>query len=270
MKDNSGNAPASDRARAPELIWLRPERGVRGPAPAYSRAAIAAAAIALADSQGLAGASMRKIAAALNAGTMSLYTYVPNKEQLFDLMLDAVAGEWRLPEHPSGDPRADLAEFARQGLVAMRRHPWMPALVLTRASIGPNSLRSIEYFLAVMAHSPLPGGTKMELFALLNGFICQFAQWEANQRESGSGEQWQADLMAYLGTAVATGHYPHLAAAFAADESPDLDPDAVFDRSLARVVGMILAAGVGCRGGEGGDGADKDHHDAADPGPARL
>jgi AcrR family transcriptional regulator len=229
----------------PELIWLRPERAARGPAPAHSRAAIAAAAIALADAEGLAGASMRKVAAALGAGTMSLYTYVPKKEQLFDLMLDAVVGEWEPPEAPSGDPRADLARFARQSLAAMRRHPWLPALVLTRPSIGPNSLRWTEFFLAVMADAPVSGGAKMELFAMLNGYVCQFAQWEANQRETGGSAQWQAELGAYLGAAVATGAYPHLAAAFAGGGSADMDPDAVFARSVGRVIDLILGQGGG-------------------------
>jgi AcrR family transcriptional regulator len=226
----------------PELIWLRPERSARGPAPAYSRAAIAAAAIALADAEGLAGASMRKVAAALGAGTMSLYTYVPNKEQLFDLMLDAVAGEWELPQSPSGDARADLLDFGRQGLAAMRRHPWVPALVLTRLTIGPNSLRCTEYFLAVLADVDLPGGTKMELFAMLNGSICQFAQWEANQAATGGSEQWLAELVGYLGSAVATGAYPHLAAAMHDSGTADLEPDALFERSLDRVVASILGA----------------------------
>jgi len=225
----------------PELIWLRPERATRGPAPAHSRAAIAAAAIALADAEGLPGVSMRKIAAALGIGTMSLYTYVPKKEHLFDLMLDAVAGEWQLPERPTGDRRADLAAFARQGLAAMRRHPWTPALVLTRPSIGPNSLRCTEYFLAVMSGTGLSGADKMELFAMLNGYLCQFAQWEANQREVGGSAQWQAELAAYLGAAVATGDYPHLTAAFSSAEAPDLDPDSLFERSVARVVDLILA-----------------------------
>jgi AcrR family transcriptional regulator len=226
----------------PELIWLRPERSARGPAPAYSRAAIAAAAIALADAEGLAGASMRKVAAALGAGTMSLYTYVPKKEHLFDLMLDAVAGEWELPEAPSGDARVDLLEFGRQGMAAMRRHPWVPGLVLTRFTIGPNSLRCTEYFLAVLADVDLPGGTKMELFAMLNGSICQFAQWESNQAATGGSEQWQAELVGYLGSAVATGAYPHLASAMLNGGPADLTPDAVFERGLGRVVDSILGA----------------------------
>ena len=226
----------------PELIWLRPERSARGPAPSHSRAAIAAAAIALADAEGLAGVSMRKIAASLGAGTMSLYNYVPKKEQLFDLMLDAVAGEWGLPDTPSGDPRADLTEYARQGLLAMRRHPWVPGLVLTRTSIGPNSLRAIEYFLAAMAESDQPADTKMELFAILNSSVCTFAQWEANQRAQGGIEQWNIELVTYIATAAASGDYPNLAATFAgaAAGAPDLDPDAFFARNIDRVISVIL------------------------------
>lgn len=227
----------------PELIWLRPERSARGPVPAHSRAAIAAAAIALADAEGLAGVSMRKIAASLGAGTMSLYNYVPAKEQLFDLMLDAVAGEWKLPDAPSGDARADLLEFAKQGLAAMRRHAWVPALILTRPTIGPNSLRCTEFFLAVMAENDQPADAKMELFAMLNGSICMYAQWEANQRQAGGSEQWQRELVTYLAQAAATGDYPHLAATFASSigQAPDLDPDAVFTRAIGRVVRIILA-----------------------------
>jgi AcrR family transcriptional regulator len=222
-----------------ELIWLRPERGARGPAPARSRAEIAAAAIALADAEGLAGVSMRRVAAVLGVGTMSLYNYVPGKEQLVDLMLDAVAGEWELPGQPSGNPRADLAGFAREGVAAMRRHPWVPALVLTRLTIGPNSLRLLEYFLGILSGLEAPGGTKMELFAMTNAFLCQFAQWEANQRNATGA--FQADLVRYLSEAVATGNYPNLTAVFTStDEPADLSPEAVFERSVNRLIDVVL------------------------------
>jgi AcrR family transcriptional regulator len=224
----------------PELIWLRPERGARGPAPAHSRAEIARVAVALADAEGLAGVSMRKVAGVLGTGAMSLYNYVPSKEQLFDLMLDAVAGEWELPQRPAGDARADLAEFARQGLAVLRRHPWVPTLVSTRLSIGPNSLRQLEYFLGILADQDIPGNIKMELFALTNSFLHQFAQFEANQAASAS--RTAADLGVFLGQAVATGAYPNLAGVFAsAGGAPaDLDPDSIFERTLPRLLTVIL------------------------------
>lgn len=222
------------------MIWLRPERTGRGPEPAHSRAAIAAAAIALADVDGLDAVSMRKVAGALGAGTMSLYNYVPKKEHLFDLMLDAAAGEYALPDTPSGDPRADLALLAREELAAMRRHPWLAGLCVSRPSMGPNALRCTEYFLAALADSDWDGGTKMELFALLNGFVCQFAEWERTAA-GGDGAQWQTDLVVYLTGAITTGRYPHLAATLAgAGGAPPPDADTVFARSLDRLLSLIV------------------------------
>ncbi|OHV42515.1 TetR family transcriptional regulator [Pseudofrankia sp. BMG5.36] len=222
------------------MIWLRPERSGRGPEPAHSRAEIAAAAIGLADAAGLEAVSMRKVAAVLGAGTMSLYNYVPKKEHLFDLMLDAAAGEIMLPDGPSGDPRADLTRLARETLAAMRRHPWVAGLTATRPSMGPNALRCTEFFLGALAGSPLDGATKMEMFALLNGFIIQFAEWERTAAGS-AVEQWQADLVAYLGTVIATGRYPHLAAALTSGAgTPPADAETIFTRSLARLLSVIL------------------------------
>jgi AcrR family transcriptional regulator len=220
------------------MIWLRPERAGRGPHPAHNRAEIAAVAIALADAGGLSAVSMRKVAAALGAGTMSLYNYVPKKEHLFDLMLDAVAGEAEIPDAPSGDARADIALLAHEVLAAMRRHPWVPGLITVRPSMGPNALRCTEFFLAALADSGLEGGTKMEMFSLLNGFICQFAEFERTAA-AGSATQWQTDLITYLTGIIATGCYPHLASALATS-GPPVDADTLFARSLDRVITLIL------------------------------
>jgi len=234
--------PSAAAKAAPEMIWLRPERSGRGPEPAHSRAAIAAAAIGLADAAGLDAVSMRKVATQLGAGTMSLYNYVPKKEHLFDLMLDAAAGEIELPGAPTGDPRADLTRLAREILATMRRHPWLAGLTATRPSMGPNALRCTEFFLGVLAGSPLDGGTKMEMFAFFNGSIVQFAEWERTAA-GGGAEQWQADLIAYFGMVLATGHYPHLAAALAAGAgTPPAGADTIFSRSLSRVLSLILDA----------------------------
>ncbi|GAA2142279.1 TetR/AcrR family transcriptional regulator C-terminal domain-containing protein [Kitasatospora kazusensis] len=223
---------------APELIWLRPERTGRGPRPAHSRDSIAAAAVAIADAEGLDAASMRRVAAALGAGTMSLYNYVPKKEQLLDLMLDAVVGEYDLPAEPSGDPRDDLHLLLRQQLAALRRHTWVPRLVIGRPSLGPNGLRYTEYFLACLAGTDLSGAAKMEAMALLNGFLCQYAEWE---HTTAAGGRWQADLVVYLQRVVVSGEYPQLAQAMAggpAAEPPA--PDAVFDRTLHRLISAVL------------------------------
>ncbi|MEZ0095814.1 TetR/AcrR family transcriptional regulator [Streptacidiphilus sp. EB129] len=239
--DRTPPAKTPSARGAPGMIWLRPERSGRGPEPAHSRAAIAAAAIALADADGLDAVSMRKVAAALGAGTMSLYNYVPKKEHLFDLMLDAAVGEFVLPAEPSGEARADLARFAGEALAAMRRHPWMAGLALSRPSMGPNALRCTEFFLRALAGTPLGGGAKMEMFAQLNGFVCQFAEFERNA--GGATAEWHAELVTYLGGVIATGRYPYLAATLADSAgSAPLDADRAFERSLNRLLSAFLTA----------------------------
>ena len=76
-------------------IWTRPVRGSRGPAPGRSRDAIVAAAVALADADGLDAVSMRAVATALGTGAGSLYRYLSSRDDLLDLMVDRVAGELR-------------------------------------------------------------------------------------------------------------------------------------------------------------------------------
>ncbi|MFF2354721.1 TetR/AcrR family transcriptional regulator [Kitasatospora sp. NPDC058115] len=231
--------PAPQPGEAPELIWLRPERAGRGPRPAHSRTSIAAAAIAIADAEGLDAASMRRVAAALGAGTMSLYNYVPKKEHLLDLMLDAVAGEYDYTAlTPTGDCRADLRRLAREQLATLRRHPWVAGLVIARPGLGPNALRYTDHFLAVTEPSGLDGTARLEALALLNGFVCQYAQYE---RTAAAGIKWQAELAGYLGRAAASGAYPHLTTAFATAAPTSADPDAAFDRSLDRVITAVLA-----------------------------
>jgi len=75
---------------------------------------------------------------------------------------------------------------------------------------------------------------------MLNSSICQFAQWEANQRAAGGTEQWQAELVTYMSAAVGTGDYPHLASAMASAVPQDVDPDSIFDRGIGRIIDVIL------------------------------
>ncbi|MFJ1795437.1 TetR/AcrR family transcriptional regulator [Kitasatospora griseola] len=222
-----------------ELIWLRPEYSGRGPRPAHSRVSIARAAVDLADREGLDAVTMRKVAAELGAGTMSLYNYVPKKEHLFDLMLDLLAGEYDLPERPSGDWRADLTLLANRLRTVLTRHSWATTLITHRPGLGPNGLRVTEYHLAALADTSLDGTAKMEAFAQLTGFVCQFTDWQ--QRATAAGELWLSDLIRYLQTVTATGQYPHLATALAQSSTPTA-PDTVFDRDLQRLLTVLVDA----------------------------
>ncbi|MFF7951284.1 TetR/AcrR family transcriptional regulator [Streptomyces griseorubiginosus] len=227
------------RAAVPEVIWARPERTGRGPKPAFTRADIAAAAVRLADAGGLDAVSMRHVAAELGCGTMSLYNYVPRKEDLYELMVDAVSGEHDLFE-PTGDWRADMLRNARQTKALMHRHPWMVRLMSGVYGFSPNALRYLEHCLACLDPLDAPYGTKIELVAMLNGCVTTYVSNELSTAERvrslpWSEEQENAVRIAYLGSQVASGAYPRLAASFMEDSGP-IDLDAVFERMLGRVL----------------------------------
>jgi AcrR family transcriptional regulator len=223
----------------PEVIWTRPERTGRGPRPAYTRADIAAAAVRIADERGLDAVSMRHVAAELGCGTMSLYNYVPRKEDLYELMVDAVGGEHELWE-PSGDWRAEMLRVARQTRALMHRHPWMPRLMSGVYGFSPNVLRYLEHCLVCLDSFDAPYGTKLELIAMINGVVTTYVGNELFTAERTrslpwSEEQENAVRIAYLGSRMATGAYPRMAAAFTEDAGP-IDLEAVFQRALERVL----------------------------------
>ncbi|MBK3547134.1 TetR/AcrR family transcriptional regulator, partial [Streptomyces sp. MBT60] len=84
---------SGDIARSLELLWGTGERPSRGPKPGLTLDRIVTAAVAVADAEGLAAVSMRRLSTELGTGTMSLYRYVPGKSELLDLMFDRVLGE---------------------------------------------------------------------------------------------------------------------------------------------------------------------------------
>jgi AcrR family transcriptional regulator len=232
------------RAAEPEVIWARPERAGRGPKPAHSRADIAAAAVRVADAEGIDAVSMRRVAAELGMGTMSLYNYVPRKEDLYELMVDAVSAEYDYVE-PGGDWRADILGLAHQMRAMMHRHPWLPRLMSPVYGFSPNALTYLEYSLRCLDPLERPYGAKMELIAALNSIVTTYvaneiATAERTRSLPWSAEQEQAVRIGYLGGQVATGRYPRLAAAFTEDSGP-IDLEAVFERALRRTIEGFVA-----------------------------
>jgi AcrR family transcriptional regulator len=246
----SSPQPAPDASVRPS-IWELPEHGERGPKARYSRAAIAAAAVALADAEGLDAVTMRRMAAELGLGTMSLYTYVPTKDHLVQLMIDQVGGEYRFPAGPPPDPRQAIVELARQGRDITQRHPWLPRVITTRPpAMGPAMLRYVDYFLGLLSGTGLDTGRKMELLALVNGFAVNYgglqaALAEERTRTGVTAEQQAATQVGQLVTAAASGRYPNLAAVLATPAPAERDADEVFDSCISRLVEGYLAGAPG-------------------------
>ncbi|MEU9124387.1 TetR/AcrR family transcriptional regulator [Streptomyces sp. NPDC048506] len=221
-------------AQQEPVIWLRPEQAAVGRPAERSRAEITKAALALADQEGLEAVSMRRVAAALGTGAASLYRYVATRDDLLDLMVDSTAGEYDLPA-PTGEWQADLLGIAQQARQIMRRHPWLPALVITRPTLGPRGVDLLEHVLDVLADHPAAPAAKLEAFALLNALTALFVQNELATTEPNSRRQ-----AAYLTHVAATGSHPRIAALLAAapaNPSPPDPFDVVLPRALAGVLG---------------------------------
>jgi AcrR family transcriptional regulator len=178
----------------------------RGRPPAHSREQVVDAAIRLADAEGAAAVSMRRIATEIGAGAMSLYTYVPDKDRLLDLMVDQVGAETEKITI-TGDWRTDLMALAAAQRTLMLAHPWLPAVLPNRRLTGRNMLGYLEQGLAALAPTGLDGPTKMELIALITGFV---ASYTTNELAAATPT---ADQVALITSAVASGEFPQLAAA---------------------------------------------------------
>ncbi|MGH3757824.1 TetR/AcrR family transcriptional regulator [Actinophytocola sp.] len=138
-----------DPVRSMALLWrdgTEPAKG-RGPKPGLTVDRIVAAAIELADAEGLAALSMRRVAERLGVGTMSLYTYVPSKAELIDVMFDTTCGEV-LEDKAAGDGgwRDRLAGIARANWDLYHRHPWLlQVMAMSRPPLGPNAIAGYDH-----------------------------------------------------------------------------------------------------------------------------
>lgn len=200
--------------RSLELLWGAPDAPTRGPKPGLSRAQIVRAAIEIADAEGLAGLSMRRIAAALGVGVMSLYRYVPGKDELVDLMVDEVHGEGPALED-SGHWRARLESACRGEWAHYHRHPWLLHVPQGRPLLGPNSLRATEAALRILDGTGLDGRELMDAVVTTSSWVAGLARTslEASQAASRTGvtdDEWWAAQAPYLQRALSGEDNPML------------------------------------------------------------
>jgi AcrR family transcriptional regulator len=202
-----------------------------------------AAALAVADAEGLAAVSMRRVAGDLGSGTATLYRYITNRDELIDLMVDAAQGEDPLPE-PAQNWRANLAAVAHSLRTILLRHPWLAVERAGRPSLGPNSLRRSESALrAAVALTPditLASQALAAVHAYVLGSVAtQQAVRRAEQRTGLTEEQWQRSVGPYITEVLAAGEHPMLARRV--HEGEELDPDVEFAFGLDCVLDGLAA-----------------------------
>jgi DNA-binding transcriptional regulator YhcF (GntR family) len=205
-----------------------------------NRDRIVASAVAIADVEGLAQVSMRRIATDLGVATMSLYRHVAGKDDLLLYMMDAVLGDDPLPTQPPEGWRACLELSSRLQWKGFRRHPWLaPALSITRPQLVVNGMRHTEWALRALDGLGLTEEQALHvhltLFSHVRGLALSLEPEAQAQQDTGlTNDEWmqtqENDFLAVL----KGGDFPMVARMFTRDI--ELDLDGLFEFGLARML----------------------------------
>ncbi|MFD8546344.1 TetR/AcrR family transcriptional regulator [Streptomyces sp. NPDC059649] len=228
-------------------IWMRPERPTTGRRPTYSRAQITQAAVRIADAEGLEAATMRRIAAEIGTGAMSLYRYVPSRDDLIELMADHLMGEIDITDIPSDDWRAALTGYANELRAMWLRHPWVATVHQSLPGLGPNQLLLIERVMGAL--DPLVSiDENLRIMAMLNSHIEGSVREEITTaeevRRSGLSEsEWMARRSPRIHQLVSSGKYPIFTRIVTeAAHQPHLRRDDQFRNGLQHILDYIAVS----------------------------
>jgi AcrR family transcriptional regulator len=170
------SAPSPPLPPGLDLLWGRRGRGQRGPKPGLSVDAIVAAAIRIADAEGLEAVSMAHVADQLGFTTMSLYRHVASKEELLQLMWNASAQGAEELVITGDDWRARLRMWAMVQREMIDRHPWITQMPMAAPPMAPNSLTFVERGLEAMDDSGLPDADKLRVIGLISSYTLSEAR----------------------------------------------------------------------------------------------
>ncbi|MCX5228776.1 TetR/AcrR family transcriptional regulator C-terminal domain-containing protein [Streptomyces sp. NPDC006553] len=191
--------------------------GEGGTATPLAREEIVAAALDLADAEGLHALTMRRVATRLGVSTMALYRHVPGKPELIRLMTDAACGEVPLGPVPA-HWRAGLEQGARWLRDVYARHPWLAHAMAsyTRPVATPNAMAYTEWMLRAMRGTPLTHTQKLHthlaIFAYVQGLSMADDLEEQARQDSGiSDGEWMEQNEPRFDAIQSGRSYPELA-----------------------------------------------------------
>ena len=149
------------------------------PRTPLSRERVIGAAIALADADGLAALSMRRLAASLGVEAMSLYYHVRNKNEVLGGILEQVLSELELPL--DGTPwKQALRMTALSAHAVLDRHRWAATLLMTPGVSSTTRVRWMEAVLAALATARLPPGLADHAYHALDSYVVGFTLWQSS------------------------------------------------------------------------------------------
>lgn len=218
---------AGGPARTLALLWRdAPTAPSRGPERGLDIGAVVAAAIDLADREGLEAVTMRRLAKELGVAAMTLYTYVPGKAELVDLMLDAAYSRMPLADTTTRPWRQRLSAVADENRALYLAHPWAAAVSTLRPPLGPGLMAKYDHELRALEGLSLSDVQMDDALTHLLSFVQASARAAADaraaQRDSAMDDQewWAANapllarvldqdtypLATRVGTAAGTAH----------------------------------------------------------------
>jgi AcrR family transcriptional regulator len=192
-------AGQGDARRSMALLWRTAgSAGVRtgpGPKPKLSVDVIVDAAIAVADAEGMAALSMRAVGERLGRTAMALYTHVPNKGELIDLMYDRALAELPTDYELEAGWRASLASWAEDTRAFYLRHPWVLQVSQARPVLGPHEFTVLETLVRILHETGLEPRVLRGIVGALMHFARGAAQTIADSRQAAtatgvSGQDW--------------------------------------------------------------------------------
>jgi AcrR family transcriptional regulator len=241
---------AGDPAKTLQLLWRDPAAVPRhGPRQGLTIDTVVDTATRLADAESLEAVTMRRTAQLLGVVPMTLYTYVPGKAELLDLMLDTAYA--RMPRtDTSGQPwRQRLTAIAAENRALFETHPWAATVSTVRPPLGPGQMAKYEHELSAFDSLGLDDITVDDCLTYLLSFIqaCARASSDARdvQRDSAmDDEQWWAANAPLLARVFDENAYPTAArvgAAAGAAHGSAYSPGHAYDFGLQRVLDGLAA-----------------------------
>ncbi|MEU4544714.1 TetR/AcrR family transcriptional regulator [Nonomuraea dietziae] len=172
-------------------LWRMTESSRLGRPSALDVDVVVAAAVEIADRDGLGGVTLPKVAKSLGFTGMSLYRHVGSKEELLTLMTDYALG--MPPALDTDDWREGLRRWAFAQRTVFRHRPWLTRVPISGPPSGPNQIAWMEVALAIMSRTRLDWAHKVGVLSLIGGYVVQRVRQHSELAASRDETQGQAD-----------------------------------------------------------------------------
>jgi AcrR family transcriptional regulator len=159
-----------------DLLWGRRKQGKRGPRPELTVDAIVAAAVKVADADGLEAVSMARVAKELGFTTMSLYRHVASKDELLQLMWNASATGAETLVLEGDTWRQKLTMWSTIQWEMLGQHPWITQMPMAAPPMAPNSVHFVERALAALDRLGLRESAKLRIIGLITTYTLSDAR----------------------------------------------------------------------------------------------